>query len=161
MKFLPLSQPLSPGDKMKISSGMSQSHMGDELIEIVLSSTIRSTLCKPYVLKDSLDQEFIGTTDGINGLPVIFNLSQSFGCTPYSQCISASSSSPSSHSLQSPQTRCPPRPPLMMHFPRMVLKFLALYLRLPNRVMIGAPGISLMSLAPTPITASLGMGYMI
>jgi hypothetical protein len=31
----PLSQPASQVDEMKISSGVSQSHMGDELIEIV------------------------------------------------------------------------------------------------------------------------------
>jgi hypothetical protein len=43
----------------------------------------------------------------------------------------------------------------------MVLKFLVLYLRLPNRAMIGAPRLATTSLAPTPITASLGMGYMI
>ena len=34
-EILPLSQPSSQGDEIKISSGMSQSHMGDRLIEIV------------------------------------------------------------------------------------------------------------------------------
>jgi hypothetical protein len=49
----------------------------------------------------------------------------------------------------------------MMQFPRVVLKFLALHLRLPNRAMIGAPRLATTSLAPIPITALLGMGYMI
>ena len=34
-EILPLSQPSSQSDEIKISSGVSQSHMGDELIEIV------------------------------------------------------------------------------------------------------------------------------
>lgn len=77
---------------------------------------------------------------------VMFNLSQSFGCTQHSQCTSASSSSLSSRSLQSPSP--------------WTLKLLALHRRR-ARAMIGAPRLALTTTAPSPITASLGTDYLL
>ena len=54
-------------------------------------------------------EEFIGTADSINCQLVIVDFSPSFRCKPHSQCSSASSSSLSFCSLQSPQPCCPPR----------------------------------------------------
>jgi hypothetical protein len=56
-------------------------------------------------------EEFIRTTDSINCQLVIVDFSPSFRCKPHSQCSSASSSSLSFCSLQSPQPRCPPMSP--------------------------------------------------
>jgi hypothetical protein len=106
-------------------------------------SAIGRTKCKPYGLKDPFDQEFIRTTDSINYVLVIFDFSSSFGCKPRSRCSSASSSSLSLHSLQSPQTRCPSRSPLAI----------------PNAIMIAAR-YATPSMAPTKTIASKSMSYL-
>jgi hypothetical protein len=106
-------------------------------------SAIGGTWCKPYGLKDPFDQEFIQTTDSINCVLVIFNFSPSLGCKQRSQCSSESSSSLSLHSLQSSQTHCPSRLPLVI----------------PNAIMIVAR-YATPSMAPTKTIASKSMSYL-
>jgi hypothetical protein len=108
-------------------------------------SAIGRTWCEPYGLKDPFDQEFIRTTDSINCLLVILDFSPSFSCKPRSQCSSASSSSLSFCSLQSLQTHCPPRSPLVM---------------IPNAIMIAAR-YAIPSMAPTKTLASESKSYLI
>ena len=88
-------------------------------------------------------EEFIRTTDSINCQLVIVDFSPSFRCKPHSQCSSASSSSLSLHSPQSPQTRCPSRSPLVMT----------------NAIMIAAR-YATPSMAPTKTIASKSMSYL-
>jgi len=76
---------------------------------------------------------------------VILDFSPSFSCKPRSQCSSANSSSLSFCSLQSLQTRCPPRSPLVM---------------IPNAIMIAAR-YAIPSMAPTKTLASESKSYLI